>query len=320
MSILITGGTGFVGVNLVRHYAEQGTPVVSLDLDAPDDVTRAFVANLAAPVHFAQGDVRDAARLRELVERHEVEYVIHAAAITPDIERERQHAYEIMDVNLMATVRVLDLACAYPQIKRTLVISSAAVYGVKPEDKPLQEEDTVAPGNLYAISKHGSELLVDRYRALHNLDAATARLGWIFGPMERGTSSSRGLSTLGTLLGMAQSAQRALIAGPEAVRDWTYTADVARATDALLHAPTLAHSLYNISGGAGYTNAALARTLQECLPAFEYEFVAPDAVNVQDNLKNRRSYLDISRLRQDTGFVPQYDLRSGLAAIISNPL
>ncbi|MEO8169144.1 MAG: NAD-dependent epimerase/dehydratase family protein, partial [bacterium] len=166
MSILITGGTGFVGINLVHHYAARGIGVTSLDLDLPDAVTRQFVSNLSAPVTFVCGDVRDADILTALVKSHEIEYVIHAAAITPDVERERQNAFDIMDVNLMATIRILDLARMSPHIKRTLVISSAAVYGVKPEDIPLREQDPVAPGNLYAISKYGSELLVDRYIAL----------------------------------------------------------------------------------------------------------------------------------------------------------
>lgn len=318
MTILITGGTGFVGINLVHYYAAQGMAVVSLDLNAPDAVTRQYVDGLPGRVMFVQGDVRDLGILQELVATQDVEYVIHAAAITPDIERERQNAFEIMDVNLMATVRILDLARTHRGIKRTLVISSAAVYGVKPEDTPLREQDPVAPGNLYAISKYASELLVERYLALHNIEAAVARLGWIFGPMERGTASSRSLSTVCTLINMAYAGQRARLAGPEAVRDWTYTADVARATAALLNAPRLPHSLYNVSGGAGYSNAVLAQTLHECLPAFEYEFVAPDAVNVQDNLKNRRSYVAIGRIRQDAGFVPRYDLRSGLTDYISN--
>lgn len=320
MAILITGGTGFVGINLVHHYAAQGMAVLSLDLNAPDTVTRQYVDGLVGRVTFAQGDVRDSGILEDLVETQDIEYVIHAAAITPDVERERQNAFEIMDVNLMATVRLLDLARTHTRIKRTLVISSAAVYGVKPEDTPLREQDPVAPGNLYAISKYGSELLVDRNIALHNLDAAVARLGWIFGPMERGTASSRSLSTVCTLVNMARAGQRARLAGPEAVRDWTYTEDVARATAALLNAPRLAHSLYNVSGGAGYSNAVLAQTLHQCLPSFEYEFVAPDAANVQDNLKNRRSYLDIARIRQDAGYVPHYDLRSGLEDYISNVL
>jgi hypothetical protein len=58
--------------------------------------------------------------------------------------------------------------------------------------------------------------------------------------------------------------------------------------------------------------------LQECMPAFEYEFVEPATVNVHDNLKNRRGYLDIGRLQRDTNFAPRFELRTGLLNYISN--
>ena len=105
------------------------------------------------------------------------------------------------------------------------------------------------------------------------------------------------------------------VAGPEIVRDWTYVADAADAVSALLQAPQWSHPVYNVSCGVGHpfrqaVEAFVAHGLRAAWVA------SADEADVAMRPSQARTPLDITRLREDTGFAPRYDLAAGVDAYL----
>ncbi|MEA2529234.1 MAG: hypothetical protein QOG89_878, partial [Thermomicrobiales bacterium] len=132
MVTLVTGGNGWVPCHIVRRLARRGETVVSYDLMEPDDLLRTFLGSDIEQVVFEPGDIADEDRLREVAERHGVTRIIHAAAITPRVDRERREPKRIVEVNLLGTVNVLEVARQLPSFERLIYVSSCAVWGNVP--------------------------------------------------------------------------------------------------------------------------------------------------------------------------------------------
>jgi len=144
---LITGGAGFLGINLVRYLLERGHRVVSLDI-APFDYPERDV------VHT--GDIRDRAAVDKAMEG--VDIVVHSAAALPLYSEA-----DIFSTDVDGTRNVLDSALAHG-VKRVIQISSTAVYGV-PDHHPLLEDDPLIGVGPYGKAKIQAEAVCREYRA-----------------------------------------------------------------------------------------------------------------------------------------------------------
>jgi nucleoside-diphosphate-sugar epimerase len=318
MRILITGGLGFVGINLVRHLASQnGTFVVAADLSDLDGMADEFLAPVRARLAVARLDVTDRQAYEDLVASEDITHIVHAAALTPTDEQERSAPARAVDVNLGGTLNALEAARRSPAVTRVLVASSSGVYdpayrggGRQPEAGPF------ALDNLYAITKYGGELLAARYAELCVKEMAAVRLGPVYGLLERPAPSRPRTSQPARLLAALGAGQAVRVAGPEVRRDWTFTADVAAAIWALLRAPRWRHPVYNVSCGR-------AVSFREVVDAFVLYGLQgtwvddPDAADIAMRPHQERTPLDIARLAADTGFVPAYGLEEGVRQMVA---
>jgi nucleoside-diphosphate-sugar epimerase len=317
MRILVTGGLGFVGINVVRYLAQAlEAQVIAADVLTPDPLTQVFLNPVAERVRIVHLDMTDRAAFRQLVQTEAVTHIIHAAAITPDDRRERQQASFIVDVNLGGAINALDVALESPSVERLLLCSSSGVYGASPGASSLvshqPEDGRLQLDNLYAITKHSAELLAIRYAELSGKAMASVRLAAIYGPMERPTGSREQMSHVWRLRAALETGRPVQVAGPEVLRDWTYTLDMGEAIRALLCAPRWRHTIYNVSCGQ-------AATFRQVVEAFVADGLCvewvqdPDTADIAMRPSQARAPLDISRLQSDTGFIPRYDLATGLA-------
>jgi nucleoside-diphosphate-sugar epimerase len=162
--ILVTGGTGFVGINIVRRRADEGHDVLCVSRRAadPDPVRDAFLAPVRQRVILAAGDVGRPGDLEPLWRRYRPSHAAHAAAITPTSEMERSSSRSIVAANVTGTVGVLN-AAARGGADRIVYVSSAGVYGDTEEDVAITEETPLNPLGLCAITKEASEKLCARY-------------------------------------------------------------------------------------------------------------------------------------------------------------
>lgn len=145
---LITGGAGFLGINLVRYLRERGIQVVSFDI-APFDYPE------RDSVKVLEGDIRDADSVRAAMEG--VDLVVHAAAALPLYSAE-----EIYSTDVDGIRNVLD-AAYQSGIDRTIHISSTAVYGI-PDHHPLKEDDRLHGVGPYGEAKIEAEEICEEYR------------------------------------------------------------------------------------------------------------------------------------------------------------
>jgi UDP-glucose 4-epimerase len=309
MTILITGATGFVMSGLARHLAEHGHAVVAADLHAPDAALRAY---LGAPVTFHEVDVTDPTAVRGLVGDVRPERVVHGAAITAiPPEAERGRFVETAEVNVLGTLHVLD-AIRRSGVRRTVVVSSGSIYGVRAEWTPVTEDDAAQPQGVYPITKWAAEALARRYAAVNALDLSVVRLASPFGPFERDTGSRPLLSAINDWTRAALRGEVLRVGGPgTALRDPIYVDDVAAGIAAVLLAERLPHDVYNVGWGKGATTDATLAALRRLIPELKIER-APEEPSRWPSLA--RGPLSVDRLRRDLGWVPAYDLDSGLAA------
>ena len=316
MKILVTGGLGFVGVNLVRGLAARpGVRVVAADVLPWDDAIEHFLAPVRGQVVPRRLDVRDRAAVEEIVAGEAITHIVHAAAITATDDEERTRAAEIVAVNLQGAIHVLDAALAAPAVERVIVVSSSGVYGAPASDPllPVRETDPLDLSNLYAITKHSAELLAARYAVLSGKPMAAVRLPGVYGPMERSKESRRHLSAPGRLMAALREERAVRVSGPGIMRDWTYAADVAQGIAALLSAGRWRHSVYNLSCGVAVPFRAVVEAFVGA--GLRAEWVAdPDAADIAMRPQQARAALNIERLRTDAAFEPAFPLVAGIAA------
>jgi nucleoside-diphosphate-sugar epimerase len=313
MSILVTGATGFVMANLVRHLAAQGHRVVAADRVPPDDLLKRFVGGLPGDVEFATLDVTDPSAIRSVTRAARPERVVHGAAITsvpPDAERGR--FVETVDVNVVGTLHVLD-ALHDAGAARIVVVSSGSVYGSRDHLRPIAEDDTKEPVGVYPWSKWAGESFARRFADVRGLNLAVTRLASPFGPLERDTGSRPLLSPLAYWALAALRGQPIHVAGPKAfMRDAVYAEDIASGITAVLMADRLPYDIYNVGWGRGTSAEDAVAALTRLVPGVKVDF-APDETSPWGYTV--RGPLAVDRLRE-LGWAPRYDLDAGLRAYL----
>ncbi len=313
MATLVTGGTGFVGANIVRDLARNGRQVVSFDINEPDQLLQNFIGESSPLVTFVQGDIVDRGSVERLGREHQIGKIVHAAVYTVNREAlETERSRDVIAINIEGTANLLELARTQ-QVTRFVYVSSGAVYGsALPGDQTLNEDTPPAPSNLYGITKFTSEMITRRYGELHGFSTASVRLSTPYGPMERITGHRAVMSVFYDWTGRAVRGESITAEDMDQGRDYTYIADIADGIRTVLDAPSLPHRLYNITAGTWVTFQEILDRLVELSPSTQV--VTPAASQVKSGYA--RGPLSGHRLFEDLGWTPKYDLKAGLADYI----
>lgn len=312
MNVLVTGGSGFIGINIAEVIAGSKDNVVILySRSRPPYQAVEMLEQLPGKVIWEKGDVQDEARVSDVMKTYAVDHVAHAAVITPNADREREQMETIIQVNCLGTLRVLAAAKAN-HIRRFVYVSSVAVYG-----KMCQEADPVfvdtlkSPANTYEITKYATELFCKRYAELHHMDVVSLRLGDVYGAWEyrsgvRDTMSAPCQAAFCALTGTTARMKK------EGFTGWVYGRDTARAVQALFTAEKLTQSSYNCGGVGRWSIPQFCDRLGRLYPNFKY-CVDPDEKepNVTFFSEKDNGLFDMEQLEQDTGFCPVYNLEKG---------
>ena len=311
MATLVTGGTGFVGSNIVKALAERGHEVVSFDIVAPNALVEKYLKPWAEQVTFLQGDMLIEADLEPLA-AHGVSKIVHAGVFTgvlPEVEAARSRS--IVDINVMATTNLLELASRL-SVERFLYVSSGSVYGEGHDpDGTLDEDSPLQPRSLYAVTKYTSELLTRRYGELHGFQTVSVRLGGPYGPMERVTGHRANQSLMKDWTGRLVRDEPIEVSDRTLRRSYTYVPDIAAGICAVLDAPSLSHDVYNNSSTANNSLEEMIEILRDIHPGLRV------VDSPSSDVPGSAYRLDVTRLRQDLGFAARFDLASGLQDYIA---
>jgi nucleoside-diphosphate-sugar epimerase len=313
MTVLITGGNGFVMSNFARHWIEThpDEKVVILDAAAPDRLAQKFFAPISHKIRWVQASILEPEIWNRQIDRNEITHIVHGATLTPHPyigedgairDPEREMPRRVLDVNVAGTVEVLEWARSLKKLHRFLYVSTGSVYGnLGPlSNAPLPEDEYVDPGTLYGISKFSSELIVRRYGQLFALPVVSVRLSSVYGPMDRVTDSRHVHSAPWLITHLALSANELRISAYDAVGDWIHAGDVADAIARLLRATELRHPTYNVAYGRAETIESLVKIIEE-KTLVRHRLSSKDEANVicdPDRRYGQWGAYDTSRLRE----------------------
>lgn len=298
-SVVVTGGAGFIGSHLVEQLVQERAEVTVID-----NFRSGSPENLAA--------VADRIRLREYdirgldwngVLEDGVDAIFHLAAnayVPPSVEFPAVD-YEI---NLAATLRLLESLRLQRWPGRMVFASSAAVYG-NAFRVPIREEDPTVPISPYGVGKLASERYVGVFAQLYGLNLASVRFFSAYGPRQRKQVVFDLLAKL-----RSDSSQLPIHGDGTQVRDFLYVQDAARAAMAVAESGALNGEAYNVGGGREYTIDTLAKTL--CAQAGVTPELRYTGVNRPGDPE--KLVVDIARLRS-LGYRPQIELEEGLAIV-----
>jgi UDP-glucose 4-epimerase len=318
MSVLIAGGTGFIGLNLAEACLAAGEDVVLLDRNEPPAAAVAAFAALPGSWRHSAADITSAAQVAQVFVEHAVHAVYYGAAITSGPERERDHPEQVIGVNLLGLTHVIK-AAARAGVRRMINISSGSAYGdggyaESGATAPLDEYATRAlPSTLYSVTKFASEGVCRRLAQLSSFDVLSVRLAIIFGPWERDSGFRDTLSAPMQAAAIALAGGSATVARRD-VRDWTYSRDVAAALRALMAAPKHRFDVYNVSAGRTCSMLDWGAALAAHFPTFSCRLCTSNEVpNVNLHGDRDRLLMSPQRLASDIGHTVPGDIESTAA-------
>jgi UDP-glucuronate 4-epimerase len=300
MTIMVTGAGGFVGLNLVERLLDGGHSVVGFSRDPLDATLMDGFAKRPGALTWVTGDVRDGDLLQRTLRDQGVRKLVHMAAITPNADRERQSAAEVIEVNLAGLATTLT-AAAQAGVERVVYTGSIAVFGPQtPDGGVLDEGARHDPRTLYAITKSTGEALVARLGELHGLDWVVGRLGRVFGPYEHDTGVRDTMSQIYQVTQCARAGRSVSLQRP-CVKNWNYARDSAADLEVLLGAPVLPHRVYNLGAPKAWSLADWCARLAARDPSFRFSIGPPTNDDVAIDLWGPRdgSLLSWDRFEAD---------------------
>ncbi len=326
-NILITGGAGFIGANLIPYWLEQhpGYRVFNLD-----KLTYAGnLANLDAIVghpqyHFIQGDIRDRQLVHALFEQYDFQGVIHLAAES-HVDKSIQDPTDFIKTNLEGTFVLIDTArlCWMQgpgkpkqshQESRFLHVSTDEVYGSLGEVGFFTEASPYAPNNPYSATKAGSDLLVRSYVQTYGLNAVVTHSSNNYGPKQHDEK------LIPTVIRHALARQPIPIHGQgRAIRDWLYVLDHCQGLDKAFHQGKQGEH-YNLGGNNEQTNLQIAQRICQLLdhlvPWHGHAYASLISF-VPDRPGNDQRYaLDTHKMQESLGWQASESFDTGLQKTI----
>lgn len=305
MRLLITGGSGFVGLALARAALDDGWRV-GLFADRPPPPALRHLAGGEA-LDLQVGDVRRPADVAAAISAFAPTHVVHGAALTPAPDREAEVGADLMAVNVAGTAAVVH-AAAKAKAARVVVLSSNGVYGVEdPAEGPLDEARPSEALDLYGISKAVAERVAGRMAALSGIEVVVTRLGSLFGPFEYESGVRPVMSPQLQMMRAAYEGRPAILGWPMRY-DWIYVRDATRGILTALTAPGIAGGTFNIGSGTRTDLLAWGALLARHFPNWTCSLAGEGAVpNIAYRMNHERPSLAVARFAAATGYRAAFD-------------
>ena len=264
MKLLVTGGAGFIGSAVVRHFAGQSSVnVVNVDALTYAGNLDSLIAVAQAPNYtFVEADICDRNRLTRIFREHRPDAVMHLAAES-HVDRSIDGSADFIRTNIQGTHTLLEVARAYwseldkPQKERFRFhhVSTDEVYGELGDEGAFTEETPYAPNSPYAATKASSDHLVRAWHRTYGLPTIVSNCSNNYGPFQ----FPEKLIPL-TILNALEARPLPVYGRGENVRDWLYVGDHVAALDLILREGKVGDT-YNVGGGAEMKNIDVVRTI-----------------------------------------------------------
>lgn len=308
MPLLVTGAMGHVGCEVVRQAAARGHHVVA---QYRGTFREADVRAIEGDVAWVRLDLADAAAVRATIEKQSIDACIHCAAV-PNESLARPDPLGAVAANTGAVATLLE-AARNRRWRRFIFVSTGSVFQNATDVTPILEDAQPSVTSVYSTTKYCGELLAAMYRSQFGLSAATVRISWVYGPPLVPSVRDNPRGPIPHFLKCALSGVPVREAsGGDFAASFTHVSDVAAGLLAAAEARELHHPVYHLGSGANYSTHAIARAVRAAVPKADIE-VGPGTAPWTDHTR-MRGPLAGTRLLQDAGFEPRFDLESGIAS------
>lgn len=305
--ILITGGGGFIGLNLAWDLVDRGQKVLLVRRHTfePPSFLAPYVGK---QVTIAQGDITEPSVLYWLIKNYNIETIIHAAVLNETSIGST--LYQAMKVNLQGTADILEAARIF-DLYRVTFLSSVAVYMPCKEPLKALHEDNDLPvtsSDWLAGTKKAGEQICQLYAKEYGLSIPIVRPPQVWGPLYWTHRSPIQDMVENAIAG--KTSDFSSVYGENKL-PYVYVRDCAKAISLVHLAPSLKHNIYNISDGESHSLADFAQEINEVIPGAQIklgETKSPKDVELPP--------MCIDRIKEDLGFAPEYDLKRAVRAYI----
>lgn len=297
--VLVTGGAGFVGSNVVARLIELGAIVTVLD-----DFFTGEEQNLppaSEQLRVVRGSVVDESTVVPLVAA--ADYIIHMAA--RNIIISMRNPREDFATNIGGTLNIL-MAARGSNVRRIVYTSSASVYG-NPRSIPINEEDATNMLSPYAVSKYGGENYCKAFFESYDLPVASVRYSNVYGPLQRPDNPYCGV--VARFFAAVMAGEAPLIHGDgEQTRDYTFVDDAVEATLLAAVSARADGQVYNVGTG----RETSVNQLVDTIIRITGRDVIPLHIARRDIDNIRRRVLGIEKARRELRWAPDVTLENGL--------
>jgi len=301
-TVLVTGGAGFIGSNIVERIVRAGGKVIVLD-----DLFTGDLENINSEVdyEFVQGSVTDYELVLKLMKR--VNYVAHLAA--RNIIISTKDPREDYKTNIGGTLNIL-MAARETRPQRIVYSSSASIYG-NPRILPIAEDESPLTFSPYSVSKLAGENYCYAFYETYFVPVTMVRYSNIYGPKQNPANPYCGV--ISKFISNIDNGIAPQIHGDgHQTRDFTFVDDAVEGTLTALLSPRADGMVFNIGTGTETSILDLVRNLAE-LSGKQFRC---DHIDRRDIDNIRRRVLNIERARTRLRWQPQYTLREGLRRTI----
>ena len=331
-SVVVTGGAGFIGSNLIRWILERAPDVNVVNLDALtyagnlenlSDVTERFGAGGEGRYFFLPGDIRDGALVAAILSGNAREPATRRTVPPPDaifhlaaeshVDRSIVGPREFVSSNVHGTLTLLEATLAElkanPRDFRFVNVSTDEVYGsLSPEARGFTEQHPLLPNSPYSATKAGADCLVRAYTETFDLPCLTTRCSNNYGPNQFPEK------LIPLMITRALRDEPLPVYGDgQHVRDWLFVEDHAAALWSVCTRGRLADGVYNVGGEAEMSNIDVVLEILRLLgkPDSLIRFVGDRPGH------DRRYAMDISRIKSVLGWCPSVSFSAGLERTVS---
>jgi len=310
VTVLVTGGAGFIGGNFVYYMLEKypAYNIICLDsLTYAGNMETLSTAMKNPQFHFVKGDIADRELVYSLFERHEPEIVINFAAES-HVDRSITDPDIFLRTNIMGTGVLLD-ACRKYNTKRFHQVSTDEVYGDLPLDRPdlfFTEKTPLHASSPYSASKASADLLALAYHRTFGLPITVSRCSNNYGPYH----FPEKLIPL-MIANALQDKELPVYGNGENVRDWLYVEDHCHAIDLIVHKGQIGE-VYNVGGHNERTNLDVVKVILRELdkPESLIRFVTDRPGH------DMRYAIDPDKISKELGWLPTISFEDGIKLTI----
>jgi len=302
-TILVSGGTGFVGSHLVEALVQIGARVV-VPYRSMDPNSYFFTEKLDKKTILASCDLKNQKRIFDIISKYEVDVIFHLGA-QAIVTTAYENPVETIESNIMGTTYILEAARQCSRVRSIIIASSDKAYG-KTKEK-YTEKSPLQGDHPYEVSKSAADLIAQTYYKTYHLPVIITRFGNIYGEGD--------LNFNRIIPGIMQSVIRKtplhLRSDGTFVRDYVYVGDVVSAYLFLLSQGSKIHGeAYNITSGETYSVLELIKKIEKKLKK-----KIPHEIDNTSNNEIPYQSLDNTKILK-LGWKPKYSLQATLIRVL----